>query len=136
MSNLSNNGQAYLAVRKKLDTFLVDAPYAGASFGVKNDGTTAFSHKTYTTYNPKDGSYTGARNTAVLQFAGSIGLRYAKNTGTGSDTTEDMYRYVGVIDSPDEFQRVYSAKQVDDLIGPLQAEINSLKEEIENLKNS
>lgn len=135
MSNLSNNGQAYLAVRKKLDTFLINDAYAGASFGVKDDGTAAFSHKTYTSYNGSTGAYTGARNTAVLQFSGPTGLRYAKNTGTSSDVTADMYKYVGVIDSPDEFQRVYSAKQVDDIVAPLREEISALRAEIEQLKN-
>lgn len=116
MSNFGDNGQAYLAVRQRGSKFLINAPYAGASFGVKDDGTTAFSHKTYQTFNKDTGAYTGAKNTAVLQFAGPTGLRYAKNTGSGNDVTEDMYKYVGVIDSADEFQRVYSAKQVDDLL--------------------
>lgn len=136
LSNLSDNGQAYLAVRAKLASFIIDVPYAGSAFGVKDDGTTAFSHKTYTTYNASTGKYTGARNTAVLQFAGETGLRYAKNTSTGTDVTQDMYRYVGVIDSPDEFQRVYSAKQVDDIISGLTAQIQNLQDQIDELKNN
>lgn len=127
LSNFSDNGQAYLAVRQKGDKFIVNTPYAGAAFGVKDDGTAAFSHKTYTTYDAKTGKYTGAKNTAVLQFAGPTGLRYAKNSGTANDVTADMYKYVGVIDSPDEFQRVYSAKQVDALISALQKQIDELK---------
>lgn len=127
MANFSDNGQAYLAVRPKTDKFLISSPYAAASFGVKDDGTAAFSHKTYSTYNSSTGAYTGARNTAVLQFAGPTGLRYAKNTGTANDVTQEMYKYVGVIDSPDEFQRVYSAKQVDDIIAQLVARIEALE---------
>lgn len=136
LSNLSDNGQAYLAVRAKLPTFLINSPYAGSAFGVKDDGTTAFSHKTYTTYNASTGKYTGAKNTAVLQFAGPTGLRYAKNTSTGNDVTQDMYKYVGVIDSPDEFQRVYSAKQVDDIISGLTEQIESLQQQLNELKNN
>lgn len=133
MSNFSDNGQAYLAVRPKSAKFLINTPYAGAAFGVKDDGTAAFSHKTYTTYDKNTGSYSGAKNTAILQFAGSVGLRYAKNTGTANDVTDAMYKYVGVIDSPDEFQRVYSAKQVDDLLATYTAEINKLKQAIIDL---
>lgn len=134
MANFSDNGQAYLAVRPKGAKFLIPNPFAGASFGVKDDGTAAFSHKTYTTYNKTDGSYTGARNTAVLQFSGPTGLRYAKNIGSGNDVTEEMYKYVGVIDSPDENQRVYSAAQVDELISGLTSQIRTLQEEIDKLK--
>lgn len=133
VANFSTNGQAYLAVRPATGAeFLpsIPQPYAGASFGVKLDGTTAFSHKTYTSYDSKNGNYTGARNTAVLQFAGPVGLRYAKNTSSGNDVTEDMYKYVGVIDSDDDFQRVYSAKQVDDIISPLIARIEALENEL------
>lgn len=133
MSNFSDNGQAFLAVRSKTTSFLITQPYAGAAFGVKMDGTAAFSHKTYTTYNSSTGKYSGARNTAVLQFAGDVGLRYGKNTSTGSDVTEDMYRYVGVIDSQDEFQRVYSAKQVDDIINPLIERIEELEKKLNDL---
>lgn len=135
VANFSTNGQAYLAVRPRTGAEFLPAipqPYAGAAFGVKLDGTTAFSHKTYTTYDSKTGNYTGARNTAILQFAGSVGLRYAKNTSTGADVTEDMYKYVGVIDSDDEFQRVYSAKQVDDIIAPLIARIEALENQLNN----
>lgn len=138
MANFSTNGQAYLAVRPAAGAeFLpeIPQPYAGAAFGVKLDGTTAFSHKTYTSYNTSTGAYSGARNTAVLQFAGSIGLRYAKNTSSGNDVTEDMYKYVGVIDSDDEFQRVYSAKQVDEIIAPLVARIEALEQAL-NINNS
>lgn len=138
MANFSTNGQAYLAVRPANGAeFLpeITQPYAGAAFGVKLDGTTAFSHKTYTSYNTSNGTYSGARNTAVLQFAGPIGLRYAKNTSSGNDVDEEMYKYVGVIDSDDEFQRVYSAKQVDDIIAPLVARIEALEQAL-NINNS
>lgn len=134
LANVSDNGQAYLAVRASTPKFIINTPYSGAAFGVKDDGTAAFSHKTYTDYKAEDGSYKNARNTAVLQFAGPTGLRYAKNTGGGNDVTDAMYRYVGVIDSPDEFQRVYSAKQVDDLLNPLKEQIEALQAEIEALK--
>lgn len=133
MANFSDNGQAYLAVRPKTERFLMNIPYAAAAFGVKDDGTAAFSHKQYTTYNKDTGAYTGAKNTAILQFAGPVGLRYAKNTGSTNDVTEAMYKYVGVIDSPDEFQRVYSAKQVDDLLAGYQAQIDALKQAIMDL---
>lgn len=133
MANFSDNGQAYLAVRSKTVKFLMDIPYAAAAFGVKDDGTAAFSHKQYTTYEKTTGKYTGARNTAVLQFAGPVGLRYAKNTGSGTDVTEDMYKYVGVIGSPDVKQNVYSAKQVDDLLAEKDAIIEKLKQAIINL---
>lgn len=131
MSNFSDNGQAFLAIRPKTDKFIINSPYAGASFGVKDDGTSAFSHKTYTTYNKDTKVFTGAKNTAVLQFAGPSGLRYAKNTGTANDVTQDMYKYVGVIDSPDEFQRVYSASQVNSIVEGLQAQIDELKAKLE-----
>lgn len=128
LSNYSDNGQAYLAIRPEVDgKFIINTPYAGAAFGVKDDGTAAFSHKTYTTYNKDTNVYSGAKNTAVLQFAGPTGLRYAVNKSASNDVTQDDYRYVGVIDSPDEFQRVYSAKQVDDIIAPLLARIEALE---------
>lgn len=133
MANFSDNGQAYLAVRPKTEKFLMNIPYAAAAFGVKDDGTAAFSHKQYASYNKDTGAYTGAKNTAILQFAGPVGLRYAKNTGSANDVTEAMYKYVGVIDSPDEFQRVYSAKQVDTIISGLTAEIATLKQAIRDL---
>lgn len=44
--------------------------------------------------------------------------------------TEEMYRYVGVIDSPDEKQKVYSASQVDALIKNLQDQIDELKAQL------
>lgn len=133
LANFSDNGQAYLAVRPKTAKYLMDIPYAGASFGVKDDGTAAFAHKQYSTYNKDTGEYSGAKNTAVLQFAGPVGLRYAKNTSTSSDVSEEMYKYIGVIDSPDEFQRVYSAKQVDDLLKEYKDEIAKLKQAIIDL---
>lgn len=133
VANFSDNGQAFLAVRPKGEKYLINSPYTAASFGVKDDGTAAFSHKTYSNYNSDTGTYTGAKNTAVLQFAGSVGLRYAKNSGSGNDVTDAMYKYVGVIDSPDEFQRVYSAKQVDDLLKTYTDEIAKLKQAIKDL---
>lgn len=133
LSNFSDNGQAYLAVRPKTAKFLINIPYAGAAYGVKDDGTAAFTHKQYSSYNKATGDYTGARNTAVLQFAGPVGLRYAKNTSTATDVSEEMYKYIGVIDSPDEFQRVYSAKQVDDLLKEYRDEIAKLKQAIIDL---
>lgn len=126
-NNYGNNGQAFNAVRDVGASSITGKPINAASFGVKLDGTTAFSHKTYTTFNPTTGAYTGAKNTAVLTFSGQSGFRYAKNTGSAADVTDDMYKYVGVIDSPDEFQRVYSAKQVDDLLSALQAKITKLE---------
>lgn len=135
MSNFSDNGQAYLAVRQKGDKFIINTPYAAASFGVKDDGTAAFSHKTYATYNKDTGAYTGAKNTAVLQFAGPTGLRYAKNSGNANDVTPDMYKYVGVIDSPDVNQKVYSAAQVDELLRAMNQTISSLEQRIQELEN-
>jgi len=72
MANFSDNGQAYLAVRPKTARFLMNIPYAAAAFGVKDDGTAAFSHKQYATYNKDTGAYTGAKNTAILQFAAQL----------------------------------------------------------------
>lgn len=134
-NNYGNNGQAFNAVRDVGTSSITGKKINAASFGVKLDGTTAFSHKTYDTFNTKDGSYTGARNTAVLTFSGQSGLRYAKNTGSASDVTADMYRYVGVIDSPDEAQRVYSAKQVDELLATRDKEIAELKAALDKLLN-
>lgn len=136
MANFSDNGQAYLAVRPKTEKFLMNIPYAAAAFGVKDDGTAAFSHKQYSAYNKDTGAYSGAKNTAVLQFAGPVGLRYAKNTGTANDVTEAMYKYVGVIDSPDEFQRVYSATQVDALLKTMSDKIDALEARIAELENN
>lgn len=127
LNNYGNNGQAFNAVRDVGTSSATGKPINAASFGVKLDGTTAFTHKTYNTFNPTTGAYTGARNTSVLTFSGQSGLRYAKNTGSASDVTDDMYKYVGVIDSPDENQRCYSAKQVDDLLAQRDAEIAELK---------
>jgi len=79
------------------------------------------------------GAYTGARNTAVLQFAGDVGLRYAKNTSSANDVSDEMYKYVGLIDSDDEKQCVYSKKQVDDLLKSYKDEIDKLKEAVINL---
>lgn len=129
LNNFGDNGQAFNAVRdcaKSVTGYKINA----ASFGVKADGTTAFSHKKYDTFDSQTGTYTGAKNTAVLTFSGPTGMRYAKNTGSGNDVSEDMYRYVGVIDSQDEKQKVYSAKQVDDLIKNLQDQIDELKAQI------
>lgn len=136
LANFSDNGQAYLAVRQKNEKFLMNIPYAGAAFGVKDDGTAAFTHKQYSAYDKNTGNYSGAKNTAVLQFAGPTGLRYAKNTGSASDVTEAMYKYVGVIDSPDEFQRVYSATQVDALLKTLSDKIDALEERIKQLEDN
>lgn len=132
LQNFSSNGQAYNAIRDCSLNTITGKRYNAAAFGVKMDGTTAFSHKTYNTYNTKDGTYTGARNTAVLTFSGPSGLRYAKNTGTANDVTEDMYRYVGIIDSQDENQRVYSKAQVDKLIEDLRQEILELLGQTQN----
>lgn len=121
-NNYGNSGQAFNAVRDLTGT----TKYLGetgsgyvlnaASFGVKDNGTTAFSHKKYDSFNKDTGAYTNAKNTAVLVFSGKSGLLYAKNTGSGNDVTDAMYRRVGVIDSPDIEQKVYSASQVDNLI--------------------
>lgn len=118
MNSFGDNGQAFNAVREckaSITGYVINA----ASFGVKLDGTTGFSHKKYDTFNPSTGTYTGARNTAVLTFSGPTGIRYAKNTGTANDVTEDMYKFVGVIDSPDINQRVYSTTQTDTLLKTL-----------------
>lgn len=135
-NNYGNNGQAFNAVRNLTTEKYKDPNGSGyklnaASFGVKDNGNTAFSHKKYDTFNKETGAYTGAKNTAVLCFSGKAGLLYAKNTGSGNDVTDDMYKYVGVIDSPDENQKVYSAKQVDDLLAQRDEEIAALKALIE-----
>lgn len=125
MNNFCDNGQAFNAVREcpnSLTNYTINA----AAFGVKSDGTTGFSHKKYDSFDASTGTYKGARNTAVLTFAGNLGLRYAKNTGSAADATEAMYRYVGVIDSPDEFQRVYSKAQVDTLISQMKTILSRL----------
>ena len=116
MSNYGPNAQAYNAIRDCGSTSITGKPLNAGAFGVKLDGTTAFTHKTYDTFNTATGAYTGAKNTAVLTFSGPSGLRYAKNTGSANDVTDAMYKYVGVIDSPDENQKVYSAKQVDEIV--------------------
>lgn len=131
VNNLGNNGQAFNAIRKITTDDYKGATGSGypincASFGVKLDGTTAFSHKKYDsyTYNKTNNTdkTTGAKNTAVLVFSGNSGLLYAKNTGAAADVTSAMYRRVGVIDSPDEAQQVYSVAQTD-------AKINTLIQE-------
>lgn len=142
-NNFGNNGQAFNAVRDltgitpiKYNTATGSSfPLNAASFGVKDNGTTAFSHKKYTTFNKDTGAYTGARNTAVLVFSGNSGLLYAKNTGSAADVTDDMYKYVGVIDSPDEKQRCYSAKQVDGITDALANRITDLEGQNEYLMN-
>lgn len=133
-NNYGPNGQAFNAVRSVGTSTQTGYDINAASFGVKMDGTTAFSHKKYDTFIPTTGVYTGAKNTAVLTFSGPTGLRYAKNTGSGTDVSEDMYRYVGIIDSPDEEQKVYSAKQVDDLIKGLQDKIDALEARVKALE--
>lgn len=136
-NNYGDNGQAFNAVRDlsqsssnknewKANTGS-GYPLNAASFGVKNNGNTAFSHKKYDTFNKDTGIATGAKNTAVLCFSGKAGLLYAKNTGTANDVTDAMYKRVGVIDSPDEDQKVYSAKQVDDIIKTLTDRIEVLE---------
>lgn len=139
-NNYGPNGQAFNAVRDLTGTtkYQTDTgsgyPLNAASFGVKDNGTTAFSHKKYDTFNKDTGVATGAKNTAVLVFSGKSGLLYAKNTGSGNDVTDDMYRRVGVIDSPDEKQRVYSKAQVDELISALRDEIEALKTRLQALE--
>lgn len=130
MNNYGPNGQAYNAVRDCTGNSITGKDINAGSFGVKLDGTTAFSHKTYTSFNTTTGVTAGARNTAVLTFSGATGLRYAKNTGTAADVTEDMYRYVGIIDSPDAKQKVYSAAQVDAIVKTLQDQIDALKAQL------
>lgn len=131
-NNFGNNGQAFNAVRDLAGT----TKYLGetgsgyqinaASFGVKDNGTTAFSHKKYDSFNKTTGAYTNARNTAVLVFSGNSGLLYAKNTGVAADVTDDMYKFVGVIDSPDSRQKVYSAAQMDALINNIKTVLTEL----------
>lgn len=142
-NNFGNNGQAFNAVRDLTGTtkyqgatgsgYVINA----ASFGVKDNGTTAFSHKKYDSFNKDTGVYTNAKNTAVLVFSGKSGLLYAKNTGSANDVTDDMYKRVGVIDSPDTAQKVYSAAQVDTLISKIKIILSSLgatEEQINSIK--
>ena len=117
MNNYGDNGQAFNAIRECPNSLTGYRLNAGA-FGVKLDGTTAFTHKKYDSFDPTTGTYAGAKNTAVLTFAGNLGLRYAKNTGSGND--------VSVIDSPDERQRVYSKAQVDSLISKMKTILSRL----------
>lgn len=158
VNNLGDNGQAYNAIRNVESA--QGQPYKGstgsgfplncASFGVKTNGTASFSHKKYSSYTYDKTTNTdktsGAQNTAVLVFSGKSGLLYAKNTGTANDVTEAMYRRIGVIDSPDDTQKCYSAAQVDAAIDTSNAingrasdnidlQINSLKARIEDLEN-
>lgn len=140
-NNFGNNGQAFNAVRDLTSTKYLDVNGSGyklnaASFGVKDNGTTAFSHKKYDTFNKSTGASTGARNTAVLVFSGKSGLLYAKNTGSGNDVTDDMYKRVGVIDSPDVEQKVYSAAQVDNLLKAMQDKIDALQSQISEMKGN
>lgn len=158
VDNLGNNGQAFNAIRdvstQNPVTYNTSVgsgyPINCASFGVKGDGTTGFSHKKYDKYTYDKEKNTsiasGAKNTAVLVFSGKSGLLYAKNTGTAADVTESMYRRVGVIDSQDENQKCYSAAQVDATINTVNGvnsrasdnidlQINSLKARIEDLEN-
>lgn len=142
-NNYGDNGQAFNAVRDLTGTtkYLGDTGSGyvlnAASFGVKDNGTTAFSHKKYDSFNKDTGAYTNAKNTAVLVFSGQSGLLYAKNTGTAADVTDAMYRRVGVIDSPDEEQRVYSATQIDTLITKIKTvltELGATEEQINSIK--
>ena len=126
MNNYGDNGQAFNAVRDCGTKSKTGYALNAAAFGIKLDSTTAFSHKKYDSFDPTTGTYAGAKNTAVLTFAGNLGLRYAKNTGSGNDVTDDMYRYVGVIDSQDERQRVYSKAQVDSLISKMKTILSRL----------
>lgn len=163
VNNLGNNGQAYNAIRDvtgassggvtnpyKLDTGS-GYPINCAAFGIKVEGTAAFTHKKYDSYtynkDTNTDKTTGAKNTAVMMFSGKSGLLYGKNTGTGADLTAAMYKRVGVIDSPDEAQRVYSVAQTDAQINTLiqtalstivnnfNDQINELKTRIEDLEN-
>lgn len=142
-NNYGNSGQAFNAVRDLTGTtkylgetgsgYILNA----ASFGVKDNGTTAFSHKKYDSFNKDTGAYTNAKNTAVLVFSGKSGLLYAKNTGSANDVTDAMYKYVGVIDSPDAKQKVYSAAQVDTLINKMKtvlSELGATEEQINSIK--
>lgn len=141
-NNYGNNGQAWIAIRDLSGTTKYQLPTGSgyplnaAGFGIKDNGTATFSHKKYDSYNVQTGQYTGAKNTAVLTFSGKSGLLYAKNTGSAADVTDDMYKFVGVIDSPDEKQRVYSATQVDALLKTMQDTITALEKRIEALENA
>lgn len=126
MSNYGQNGQAYMAVRQNGGKFTIGTEYGGSAFGVKEDGTTAFTHKTFSTFDKDKGTGTGTKNTAVLQFSGDVGLRYAKNSGSSADVTADMYKYVGIIGSPDEKQNVYSAKEMDDKLSGIPTNTETL----------
>lgn len=151
-NNYGNNGQAFNAVRDVSSTNKYSTatgsgyPLNAASFGVKDNGTTAFSHKKYDTFNTSTGAASGAKNTAVLVFSGKSGLLYAKNTGSANDVTDAMYKRVGVIDSPDEAQCVYSTSQIDGQINTLETaldtivqnfndQINELKARVVDLEN-
>lgn len=149
VNNLGDNGQAFNAIRNvsvdnagKSRSDYLGATGSGykincASFGVKLDGTTAFSHKKYDSYTynktTNTDSNTGAKNTAVLMFSGNSGLLYAKNTGTAADVTAAMYKYVGIIDSPDQRQKVYSSAQVDGITDALSQRITDLEGQNEYL---
>ena len=156
VNNLGNNGQAFNGIRQVAQAYYDTPTGSGfpincASFGVKQDGTTAFSHKKYDSYTydktTNTDKTTGARNTAVLVFSGKSGLLYAKNTGNAADVTTAMYRRVGVIDSPDKEQKVYSCAQTDAQINTIvetalskivanyNDQINELKTRIEDLEN-
>lgn len=163
IDNFGNNGQAFNAIRDVTYTdvggirtdYLLETgskyPINCASYGVRLDGNAAFSHKKYDKYTydktTNTATATGAKNTAILSFSGNLGLMYAKNTGTSSDVTAEMYRKVGVIDSPDTEQKVYSASQSDAQMNTLiesalipivtnfNDQINELKNRIEDLEN-
>ena len=144
IDNLGDNSQAFNAIRDvstSSDNIGSGFKINCASLGINTDGTVTLSHKKYDSFtydktNNTD-SATGIKNTAVLTFSGNSGLLYAKNTGTAENVTDDMYKHVGVIDSPDIEQRVYSSSQVDSLIDKIKTVLTSLgatQEQINSIK--
>ena len=144
IDNLGDNSQAFNAIRDvstSSDNIGSGFKINCASLGINTDGTVTLSHKKYDSFtydktNNTD-SVTGIKNTAVLTFSGNSGLLYAKNTGTAENVTDDMYKHVGVIDSPDVEQRVYSSYQVDLLIDKIKTVLTSLgatQEQINSIK--
>lgn len=66
-------------------------------------------------------------------FSENSSLLYAKNTGSANDVTDDIYKYVGVIDSPDSRQKVYSAEYVDTMLKTYDDGINVIEEQVSQL---
>lgn len=144
IDNLGDNSQAFNAIRDvstSSDNIGSGFKINCASLGINTNGNITLSHKKYDsfTYDKSNNTdlATGIKNTAVLTFSGNSGLLYAKNTGTAENVTDDMYKHIGVIDSPDVEQRVYSSSQVDLLIDKIKTVLTSLgatQEQINSIK--